>query len=812
MATPIDSPDPQHQPDPNQNSNPNPPIPHQLGQTHEPQDKFDDQEDPIEEEAAAANVVDCPDLPVPSSPSNTDLHVITLSGSCRGGGPKGKKAATKRRAQEKKFQKKLELLTEVLRPIPFVPEKTLDFSSHETLLKRLGLWDFVHVEFDGTVRGDLVAQLIATYNPPSRCSYVNGCRINVSRADLARALNLTVKKEKEKESIVEIEESKESIGFVEEFVSNWVLLHDDTWIMPVEVFNWSKLIKEGNFDKVDWAGLIWFMVEKELTAAPKLENCYYASHMQCLIKYQKEELLQEKPKMDVYDAKEEEEHNISGDFKTPAEGIDEFHGGSRFEEQNNLGDFKTPAEGIDEFRGGSRLEEQNNSGDFKIPAEGIDEFCGGSRLEEQNNEFDEGSRLVEHNIELSLGGQDNLTNKDEVEKEAVGDDDAMDCEENKGDEHQHVEWHLDGDSYIDVGGENFLRRCNLGVVGVTDMEEEKKQEKGKEGEGAEREAVGEMGEEEEGEEEEEEEEEQDEEEHHEEGFHVSAKDDNLHGLHSANLLEAMETTDLPGLNIGDNSSEEFPFSRVDAPMVAGVSSFPSNSNKRAGPENDISHHSFNGNSKRLRTDAQWIDKSLDFDMCMEQIQHLMGKARMMYAAKEQAYADSSMHQQTLLHELHKRDGVIEHLQKAKYEEQRKRQVEVYRLERELYLMENLLDGYRKALKETNRGFADYRARCPLADEPLYKDVSGSGGLVLSTMELEKQRLKQEEEERLSRLFIENRIKEFEAGWIVKFDAHKDAVSLWSNRLIHVENEVKLLKELHAKRKVSDIPECVPNDM
>ncbi|XVF41574.1 hypothetical protein PTKIN_Ptkin01aG0290300 [Pterospermum kingtungense] len=764
MATPNDPPD-QQQPDPNENPNPNPnpAIPHQLDKTLRPQDKFDDQEDPMEEEEAA-NAVDCPDLPVPSSPSNTDLHVITFSGSRRGGGPKGKKAATKRRAQERKFQKKLELLTEVLRPIPFVPEKTLDFSSHETLLKRLGLWDFVHMEFDGTVRGDLVAQLIATYNPPSRCSYVNGCRINVSRPDLGRALGLYMKKDKDKDkdSIVEIDEPKESIGFVEEFVSNWLLLHDDTWMMPVEVLNWTRWIKEGNFDKVDWAGLIWFMVEKELTAAPRLENCYYASHMQCLIKFQKKELLQEKPKKDVYDSKEkEEEHNVSGDFKTTAEGIDEFHGGS----------------------------EQNNSGDLKTPAEGIDEFDGGSRLEE-------------HNIELSLGGQDNLMNKDEVEKEAVGDGDAMDCEESKGDEHQHVEWHLDGDSYMDVGGENFLRRCNLGDVGGTDMEEEKKQEKRMEGEGGERKVGGEMGEEEE---------EQDEEEHHEEGLHVSAKDDNLHGLHSANLLEAMETTDLPfttGLNIGDNSSEEFPFSRVDAQTVAGV-----NSNKREiGHENDISHHSLNGNSKRLRTDGQWAGKSSDFDMCLEQIQHLMGKARMLYTAKEQDYADSSIHQQALLHELHKRDSVIEHLQKATYEEQRKRQVEVYRLEHELYLMENLLDGYRKALKETNGAFADYRARCPLPVEPLYKDVSGSGGLVLSTMELEKERLKQEEEDRVSRLFIENKIKEFEAGWIVKFDAHKDAVSLWSNRLIHAENEVKLLKELHAKRRVSDIPESVPNDM
>ncbi|KAK6238971.1 hypothetical protein QUC31_004440 [Theobroma cacao] len=757
MATPAD---PQDQPDPNEN--PNPAIPQQqeessktlILETLQAQDKCNDQEDPIEEEANQ----DDPDLPVPSSPPNTDLQVTTATtvsvGPRRGGGTKRKKTATKRRAQEKKSQKKLEILTETLKPIPFIPNKTLDFSSHEKLLKRLGLWDFVHLDFDGNVRSDLIGQLIATYNSQSRCSYVNGCRIGVNRADLARALKLSVKKEKDKDSIVEVKESKESIGFVEEFVSNWVLLHEDTWMMPVEVLNWTKMVKEGHFEKVDWAGLIWFMVEKELMAAPKLGNCYYASHMQCLIKFQREELLQEEPKMDVDDAKEEEE-------------------------------------------------EPNIHGDVKIAADGIDEFNGGSHLEE-------------HNIELSLGGQDNSMNKDDVkddvEKEAVGDDDAMNCEESKRDEHQHLQWDLDGDSYMGVGEDHFLRKCNLGDVGAVDLDEEKKEDKREE---EEREDEEEMGEGEEGQDEEEEEEQEP---HHEEGFPISPKGDTLEGVNSTNLLEAMETPDLPftaGLHIRDSSSGEFLVSRGDRQTVPGVSSLLSNGNKREiGHDNDFSHHSLNGSNKRLRTDGQWVDKSSDFDMCMEQMQHWIGKARMLYAAKEQACGDSSMHQQMLLDELQRRESIIEHLHKAKYEEQHKRQVEVYRLERELYMMENLLDGYRKALKETNRAFVEYRARCrcPLPDEPLYKDVSGSGGLVLSTMELEKQRLKQEEEERLNRLLIEKKIKDFEEGWIGKFDLHEDAVSLLGKRLINAEKDVKLLKERSANLKVSDALECVPNEL
>ncbi|KAK8663709.1 hypothetical protein V6N13_083516 [Hibiscus sabdariffa] len=814
MASPSDSPD-QPQPDPNENPNPLDSVPETL----QPQIKPDDPEDLIEEAANA----DDPDLSVQSSPPNTDLHVTTPTGFRRGGGPKRKKQARKGRAQEKKALKKLEILSEVLNPIPFVPEKTLDFSSHEKLLRRLELWDFVHLEFDRDLRADLIAQLIATYNSQSRGSNVNGSRIRVNRADLARALKLPVKKDKD--SSVGIEESKESVVFIEEFVSNWVLLHEDTWMMPPEVLNWTKVIKEGHFEKVDWAGMIWFMVEKELTAAPNLKNCYYASHLQCLIKSQKEELLPAKPGQEAYDTKEEEEeHKIPGGFKMSVDLVNESHGGSVLEEHN----IELSLGGQDNLMNKDGVRKESGEQDNLMSKDGVEKEAGG-----QDN------LMSKDDAEKEAGGQDNLMSKDDVKTEVVvGDEDAMDCEDSKGDEPQLVQWHLDGDSHMDVGRESFLRRCDLGDV---DMVEEKEQEKreevevemgneeemGEGEEGGKEEQEEEHNEHEEQEEEhleheeqdeqEEEHEEQDEheeeheeqEEQHVEGFPISPKGDNLDGVHSTNLLEAMETSDLPfttGLHIPDNSSGEFLVSRVDAQTVPAVSSFLGNGNKREiDHENDISH-----SNKRLRTDGQW-DKSSEFDMCMGQMQHLMEKARMLYAAKEQAFGDSSMHQQVLLHELQRRDSVIEHLQKAKFEEQQKRQMEVYRLERELYLMENLLDGYRKALKETNKAFAEYRARCPLPDEPLYKDVSGSGGLVLSAREIEKQRLKQEEEERLNRQLIENKIKEFEAGWIGKFDAHKDAVSLLSNKLVDAENEVKLLKEL-SNRKASDTPECVPNEI
>ena len=50
--------------------------------------------------------------------------------------------------------------------------------------------------------------------------------------------------------------------------------------------------------------MVWYMVEKELNATPSLRNCYYASHLQCLLECQREELLKEESvKMEI-DAKE----------------------------------------------------------------------------------------------------------------------------------------------------------------------------------------------------------------------------------------------------------------------------------------------------------------------------------------------------------------------------------------------------------------------------------------------------------------------------------------------------------------------------
>ncbi|KAL0362423.1 UNVERIFIED_CONTAM: hypothetical protein Scaly_1197500 [Sesamum calycinum] len=244
---------------------------------------------------------------------------------------KGKGKGKPNIKKQQAIEEKLQTLMTKLNPIPFIPHKLLDFAKHEKLLKKLGLWHFVHVDFDRNIRVDLIAQLVATYKPKLRSSYVNDFRIMVNRADLARAFKLPLKKDKGNVGGAEVDLdcealSDDSIGFIVELVLDWMLLHEDMWMMPNEVMDWLKLIKDGHPEKVDWAGLFWFMVEKELKQGGQLRDCYYASHLQHLIKFQREEVfLKEEPAQLDAEAKEEEDEvndedvKVSGAVDSPQE-------------------------------------------------------------------------------------------------------------------------------------------------------------------------------------------------------------------------------------------------------------------------------------------------------------------------------------------------------------------------------------------------------------------------------------------------------------------------------------------------------------
>ncbi|KAM7275222.1 hypothetical protein ACFE04_017088 [Oxalis oulophora] len=756
--------------------------------------------------------------------------------------PKTRKKVNKNRKlvlQQKKWDKKVEVLLENFKPLPFVPSKCLDFTKHESLLKRLGLWEFAHMEFDKEVRTDLVAQLIASFSPKEKWSCVNGIRVKVSRADLARALHLPVKNVAKggKEEVVVVEEENSGDGdgddveakrFMEDFMSTYVLLHDDTWMMATEVMHCTNFVREGKFEKVDWAGFMWLMIERELKESYRgVETSYYASHMQCLIKFQKAQLFADEARA-VTDVKEEDDDvkmdggdsedavveisepkvdeevrieatnmkvddlNIensdatmevdslkidNGDPKVEAEDVQLEIGMADIKDvEEQAGDMKIVPGCIELSLGG-----KNNSPDELLVEKSLKENAVAGDLGGKNNSPDEllvEKVLNENAVAGDLGGKNNspdelLEEKSLKENAVAGDqsDTVMDFEENKEEEEEeggpHRQWLFGQKSSL---SDSFLQRCNLGNSGLPEFEGDDVDQQ-----------------------------EENEENNEDSGFQISPKGDNLDGITSANLISSMEDdVQIPFCSTGLQIRDDLP-----GDFLAGNSSEFSNKRAIGHENNDLSHDTFNGNNKRVRTHNPWNEN--DASELLDQAQYLIGKAKNIVAAKDQALEDANMNQQNLLYEIHARDSMIEQLQKAKLEEQHKREMEVYRLDRELCTMGTLLESYRKALKESQRAFSEYREKCPLQHEPLYKDVPNSGGLVLSVMEIERQRVKQEDEDRINRLLFARMIKEFEDLWAGKFRVFLTEVDLLDIKLRSAENEVKLIKNSFPKNQKSDVP-------
>ncbi|KAL0906054.1 hypothetical protein M5K25_024516 [Dendrobium thyrsiflorum] len=200
--------------------------------------------------------------------------------------PRAKKGRRRRKKnpltpkQRSTAERNLQILSDNFRPVPFSPAKTVNFSAHENLFRALGLWDFAHLELDREVRSELLVHLIAYYDSSGRRSYVYGARISVRRSDLARALGLPVKKEK---------------------ATAFECMDEDA----------TQFVREKEPQKVDWAALMWILVEKELSEASKSGVCHCASHLQCLIKHQQPHLFQKKEEPVLESVVEAQEEEVS---------------------------------------------------------------------------------------------------------------------------------------------------------------------------------------------------------------------------------------------------------------------------------------------------------------------------------------------------------------------------------------------------------------------------------------------------------------------------------------------------------------------
>ncbi|XP_076892924.1 uncharacterized protein LOC143544805 [Bidens hawaiensis] len=217
------------------------------------------------------------------------------------------------------------------------------------------------------------------------------------------------------------------------------------------------------------------------------------------------------------------------------------------------------------------------------------------------------------------------------------------------------------------------------------------------------------------------------------------------------------------------------------------------------PEEDIQMQNDIQNSKRIKTEDMWDQKQNDMGFCFDQMQQLMQKAKMIHESKERSYENMQYSQQIAVDQLQERQQILEMIIKSKDEELAKKHNEVFRLEREIYLMSDLVSGYRKALSDTRSKFSDYRKRAQLKEELLYRDA-GPGGLVLSVREIEKQRLKQEEEMTKIQVIAKN----FEEDCVYRLQMHSNRLSPMFDKLVVIENEVQMLKEISAKVKETQV--------
>ncbi|RZC76134.1 hypothetical protein C5167_000236 [Papaver somniferum] len=516
-------------------------------------------------------------------------------------GPTHRKKALNKK-QQAMLIKKFEELRDNLSIIPFVPAKRLDFDKYEEILRKLQLWDFVHVQFDKEVNLELLASLIVNYDRAARSSTVNSYKIMVNRADLARAVKLPVKKVTQLDDIDVGVLSAESISFLEEFVSNWILLHEDMWAVADEVIAWTKLIKEGKPQKVDWAAMIWFMVEKELAKGAKLRTCYYASHLQFLMKAQRGDLFKEEKRVET-----KVEREVSVDIKMKS---------------------------VEEVQ-----------------------------VNDLENEKD---------TQLTLGKEGHESKPQHVRDE----EDVMDIEEEK--------------DFFHSGSNNGMSQMN----------------------------------------------------------------------------------------------------------IRGSSMYPCK--RELSCEDEMQYHRSTDQNKRMRNDGQWDNRASGIDVYFDQMNSAQFNVRAMYVEKEAQVMEAERNQQALMGEVQCRDRLIESLK----EEVHKRDAAIYKFDHDLRLMCDLLEGYRKALKDTRKAFSEYRQRHPEPEEPLYMDVPGSGGLVVSVMAFEKMQLERAEEDKMKRWIITSQLEEFDRDWTEKFEISLTKVHLIDERLSKFSEDVKLLKELAVQRKVA----------
>ncbi|KAG6517117.1 uncharacterized protein LOC122055543 [Zingiber officinale] len=617
-------------------------------------------------------------------------------------------------------KQKLALRTASFRPVPFSPDDalaTLNIAAHETLFRALGLWDFARLPLDRGIRSDLLVPLIANYEPTKRRSFVGGLRVSISHPDLARALMLPVTKDKSgcpepraEDNIHDLFSREDSISAVVDFMSVFLLFQfqDDACILPTEVVTAHRMVKEGLLHKVDWAGLLWMFVEKELLDVPNSGVYHYASHLQCLIKYQQPRLFLES------ECKIEPTPEVECEVENSTD--------VEMEEDDD-------AEDATEYAA-SRA---RSSDDFGVS---IEEKCVPV-------------------LSSELGGDSDMA--DSFERFKEGKKQHIEVENNGGTEH-----------CLKLCNSHWTRNMEFENLCIGDGDGWKEEDFGEE---------------------------------------FSGKYDFLDRMGSFDRLTSTDlVVDQDGVFLMmsdghktmplDHENDRAYFSADNGKRK--ICEIDDEEEDEEDEETQAREQSYQ--QKRPRSSTVWESPPSGFDSIMEQTQLYAGKAILLSAEKKKACIDTQLQLKYLNEILQQKDRVIQSLEKTRVEEQQKWRMEACRYEQEIYLLGNLMIGCRRALNESRRAFTEYRKKYPQGEEPLYKDVIGSGGLVLSTNELERRRLGKQNELRCATMNIVN---SFEKEWMLKLERSASSLLTLCRRIMELQVKIKLLKERFEKSVTSD---------
>jgi hypothetical protein len=288
----------------------------------------------------------------------------------------------------------------------------------------------------------------------------------------------------------------------------------------------------------------------------------------------------------------------------------------------------------------------------------------------------------------------------------------------------------------------------------------------------------------------------------------SEKLGSLHGMESTNLLQAMNSipTEYNGTeNVHDLPSGEFLAMGADAhkngvDLGTGSSFLFGNNGKRHigdidgyNDQMEAQQQFLQGNQqKRARNCNNSVSSGSAFFNAniSDPIHTLLLKASISYEQKDRDIQEALSQKQYMANLLQEKDTIIQTLNAARFEQENKYQAKLRYFEHDLNVMGQLVSGYKKALKQSQASFSEYRKKFP-SNKFRYHDVPNSGGLVVSVNELERKR---QEEEQQKLAAANEMIENFQHQWFSKAeDWTNQIVSLGSN-IEELAREIDLLKE------------------